>query len=441
MYDQINSSSGSLFYINCARRIGKSFMLCVLAIEYALRNPESEIKYAAPTAKSVKKIIRPHFTKILKDCPPHLRPRWSALDGEYIFPNGSTITVAGCDNQNYETLRGTSSSLNIVDEAGFIDDLKYVVEDVLTPMTIDTNGKTIIASTPPRSPAHPAIKLMEQCQTSGDYCHRTIFDCPRLSKNQVDNFIRKQAAGRTIEEFTSSTTFRREYLAEIVIDESSAVIPEFTAEKEAELVRDFRVSDYADRYTSLDVGWKDGMAAVFAVWDANDACLYIQDEYLQFKITTGTLAASVREIERQLWYPFPPYLRIADNDLLLIHDLSSDHGLTFIPTAKDDKELQVNALRQMVAANKVVIHPRCKKLIRQLHSTVWNKARSSYERNAEGHGDLVDALVYLVRNIRRSRLQTPPGQYDPYNMYVPRKGFKSASGTGAAVLNLFTRRG
>ena len=108
----------------------------------------------------------------------------------------------------------------------------------------------------------------------------------------------------------------------------------------------------------------------------------------------------------ELWSTEKPYLRIADNNLQTIADINR-HGLTFIPTKKDDKELQVNNLREWIRGYKIFIHPRCRRLISQLGSTVWNKQRTSYERNSEGHGDLLDALVYLVRNVRRDRNPFP----------------------------------
>jgi len=109
-----------------------------------------------------------------------------------------------------------------------------------------------------------------------------------------------------------------------------------------------------------------------------------------------------------LWGNESPYLRISDNNLQTIADINQ-HGLTFVPTRKDDKELQVNNLREWVRGYKIFIHPRCRRLIAQLASTVWNKNRTSYERNTEGHGDLLDSLVYLVRNVRRDRDPRPAG--------------------------------
>lgn len=89
--------------------------------------------------------------------------------------------------------------------------------------------------------------------------------------------------------------------------------------------------------------------------------------------------------------------------MLAIADLHQRHGLTFLPTRKDDKQLAVDELDVMVRRGKLRIHPRCTNLIREMYSTVWNASRTEWERTADGHGDLLDALVYVLRNVRRHR--------------------------------------
>ena len=93
------------------------------------------------------------------------------------------------------------------------------------------------------------------------------------------------------------------------------------------------------------------------------------------------------------------------SDPLTIADLAT-HGLYFSPTAKDDKENQVNRVREWVQSGKLFVNPRCQKLLFQLRNTVWNEKRDDFVRTKEGHGDLLDALIYLCRNVDR--------QHNPY---------------------------
>ena len=101
--------------------------------------------------------------------------------------------------------------------------------------------------------------------------------------------------------------------------------------------------------------------------------------------------------------PRQPYLRIGDNAAGLCKEMSLQHGLAMLPTDKHDKALHVDAANQLLGSLRIRIHSRCVRLIEQLYTTVWNKARSEWERTAKDHGDLIDCLVYLLRNVRWHR--------------------------------------
>jgi hypothetical protein len=414
-YDCIEGTTGGSFYFNKARRIGGSYLLCLRAIETCLRKPNAQVKYAAPTAKAVRNIIRPNIRKILRDCPRELRPKWNSMDMEFKFHNGSSISVAGCENQNYENLRGTEADEIYLDEVGFISDLGYIISDVLMPQTQDTGGRLILCSTPPRSPGHEAVKIAMDHKANGKFWECTVWDNPRKTKAQHTEYLRKIATtkGMSLDEFFASTTFKREYLGEFIADEEYSVIPEWSKELENYIVRFHQRPKYTDCYVSLDVGWKDGMAGLFGYYDYNQEKLIIEDEYLVFKKTTDVVAEGLRQKEIELWGKQEPYLRISDNNLQFIADLNSKGKMSFIPTSKDHKELQINRVREWIRLRKIVIHPRCKRLVTQLASTTWNKNRTSYERTSEGHGDLLDALVYMVRNVRTSKNPNPRGELGP----------------------------
>lgn len=415
IYDIIKKQTGGSFYLNKARRIGGSYFLAVLAIEVCLQKPDAQVKYAAPTAKAVRKIITPNIKKILRDCPKELRPKFSLIEGEWQFPNGSSLAIAGCDNQQYENLRGTEADFICLDEVGFMDELDYILNDVLMPQVQDTNGLIVLTSTPPRSPAHEAFKIAMAHKESGRYHLSTVWDNPRRTPEQHTKFFTQMAEskGVSIDEFYASTTFRREYLGEFISDEERSVIPEWSQVIERHITdkaRNLNRPEYCDKYISMDVGWRDGTGVLFAYWDFRNARLVVEDEILTFKKTSDENADIIYSKKLELWGDEKPYLCISDNDLQTIADInthSSRKGITFIPTRKDDKELQVNNLREWIKSYKIYIHPRCRRLLTQLGSTVWNKQRTSYERNTEGHGDLLDALVYLVRNVRRDRNPYP----------------------------------
>jgi hypothetical protein len=454
-YDRIKNSKHSWWYLNWGRRTGKSFLLCVIAVEYALKNPGAQIKYAAGTGKLVRTVIRPILKKLFVDCPKDLQPRFKALEGTYDFANGSSIAVAGCDDGNADSLRGTESHLNIIDEAAFVKDLNYVIDDILRPQTFTTGGRTILSSTPPRSLAHPAITYMQACERVGAYSHKTVYDNVRVSPETREAFIAEDAErlALSVEAYKKSTTFRREYLAEPIADADYAVIP-WDAETEFKVVKRVERPAHYDIYTSADFGYvKDCHGILYGYWDFQNARLVIESCDRLVRTPTDVLAKVVTTKERLLWLGPQAdedetpniYKRVADGGglgQLIIIDLQRQHKLTFQATQKDAKELQVNQLKMMIANGQLVIDPNCIDLIQQLRTTVWNEGRTSYERNVYGHGDLLDSLVYLVRNIDRSRNPYPsePGLSRSLYAFHWRKK-KQGSEDEYAFLKAFGRKG
>ena len=202
------------YVLNCSRRWGKSTILCLIATEYCLRNPNSLVRFAAPTGKALKKIIIPIMRLICKDAPEQYKPKFRALDAIYVFHNGSELHMAGTDGGNAESLRGQTSHLNVIDEAGFCDDLDYLMKSILMPQTLTTGGKTLLASTPSKTPAHDFHTIAQECKEAGHYMTYTIYDNPSISEKTRELYA-KEAGG------FESSTWKREYLCQFVVDANS----------------------------------------------------------------------------------------------------------------------------------------------------------------------------------------------------------------------------
>jgi hypothetical protein len=441
----IEASRRFKYLIKCARRLGKTYLLCTIAIMTCLRKNGAQVRYAAPTKVSLRKLIRPIMRKILKDCPEHLKPKFS--DNTYTFPNpelvgtgardiyegGSEIHLAGVNNGNSDDLRGTAADLFIVDEAGSVDDLHYLVHDVAMPQLLDEDldvvegRRLLIASSPPRTPAHEFTAMAREAEVDGNYSHYNIFaggypeEVLRLFLKE-DGIPEEQIQAFLGGDYDNvSSTIKREYLALDVVDTESALVPEWTA--------DFVVSDIVKdefwpfyfKYESLDVGVKHFSVCLFGHYDFRQARLFIHDEVKMNgpQMTTKLLAAAITQTERVVFgipgkeREDPPKIfevrkRISDKDLLLIQDLRADHQLTFAATDKGELEQMINDVRIWVGAKKVFVHERCKQLRGCLAFGVWNKHRTDFDVSLEfGHFDALAALMYLIRNIKADAAVNP----------------------------------
>jgi hypothetical protein len=331
-------------------------------------------------------------------CPMELRPQWNSLDSCYRYPNGSEIHLAGANDGHADDSRGQRAHLCIVDEAGFVDDLDYLAGSVLLPQTLTTGGRLILISTPPITPAHAFIAEVELARGRGGHIFRTIDDCTHLSDKQKADLI--ESMGGKL-----STRARRELWCEHIVDEERAVVPEFSDDRRSRIVVPVPPPTHEQPTIAIDVGFEDLTAILFGYWHFATARLHIQREVVIKRGRTDQVAQAITDTEATLWSAnqnLAPPVRWSDTDLRLIADLGELHNLGVTPTAKDDKESQVNALRMLVKDERIRIDPSCVMLIGTLRTAVWNKARTSFERLREyGHADALDALIYLHRNVDR----------------------------------------
>lgn len=410
----IDTSPKRIIVVVSSRRIGKSYMLLIKAIEECLSKDNSIVKYICPKQNMLKKILNPMMKEILTDCPIDIRPKYKTNDRVWMFPNGSQIQMEGTDNGNHENIRGGNANLCIVDEAGFCTELDYVVKSVLLPTTTTTKGKVILISTPSKKPDHEFVEMyMKPAEFANELIIKTIHDNPMVSAEEVQDIIKEYPGGE------SNPEYRREYLCEVVMDEDSSVVPEFSRELEDAIVQEWKRPKFYDVYVSMDPGYRDLTAVLFAYFDFYRNKVVIEDELVlkgSTTVNTEYLAARILEKEAQLFFDIytkeakKPFMRVSDINPTLLNDLHTLHGLHFNPTAKDDKRAAVNQTRVMLAQGNVIINPRCVNLIRHLKGATWDKSGKKYARSPDsGHYDCVDALIYLLRNIVKSKNPFPPG--------------------------------
>jgi hypothetical protein len=422
VYETIKNDPNDVVTLLISRRYGKSFLNCILAVETCIKNPNAIIKYACPQQRQVKTVIKPIMREIFKDAPSeyNVSEMWKEQDKVYKFPNGSEIQLAGTDNGNAENLRGGYANLLICDEAGFMDDIEYVINSILLPTTDTTDGRLILTSTPNyKDPQHEFHEhFVFPMEAEGRLIKYTIDDSPMVTPEKIEKIVERYPGGR------DNPKFRCEYYCEIPRSSELTVIPEFSGEvKQNCIVSEIEKPAFFDPYVSMDVGFRDLTVALFGYYDFRKAKLVILDELVMNGaiMTTDYLAEQIRMKEELRFQDeefneqIPTFLRVMDNDLKLINDLSRLHNINFIATAKDNKEAAINEVRMWIHQGRVEIHERCKHLIYHLEAAQWDKNRKKFKHlkdspNGEirgGHADSLDAFIYLVRNIVSSKNPFP----------------------------------
>ena len=398
LWDQILDEDADTAAYIASRQQGKTFITRAIACEVAIRCPGESVNIGAPVGKEMRKINRTVMRDILRDCPEDLKPRYNRSDGTYEFPNGSHVFTAGLNNGHEDDQRGNNAILNILDEAGFIDQLDYCLVDVYGPQTDTRGGTTLLCSTPPKTPAHELKSIFDDLE---QYARVITVDIHQTEATEADKARIMRRCGGEL-----STSWRREYLCLFIVDSELQVIPEWSDVYVRGIERT-ELFAFWHKYSAMDLGVRDFNATLFAYYDFAAATLVIEDEWIARgpEVTTDKIINRVIEREEALGYK-PMRLRIADNNnVQLLVDLAMD-GLPFVATSKEELPAMMNTLRLWIDEGRVIVHPRCQNLIGCLKNAIWKDSkdgrwigRELARAKAYGHFDALMALVYLVRNV------------------------------------------
>lgn len=416
--------------LNIARRWGKTFFFIVWCLELAIRKHGARIPYAAMTEISVREFVEPILRELADEAPDGYAP--TAVKGEWHIPaTGSRIVVKGCeDRKKADRLRGPAADGAVVDEAGFIDVLGYVVREVIAPQLITTDGMMLIGSSAPESPEHEFWELADECQTAGAYLHQTIYDAPHLNARQIASYAAEAGGEDTL-------AWRREGLSERVVDTAKAVYPEWTiAEHEAEhnpdavpVVGAIERPSHFDAYVVGDLGFADMTFILFAYYHFERAQIVIERELMLQRETSDVIEARVRKIRTELWGQRKPLVQKLEGDATTVASIRKEERIAAgeaergvsdrggDPTAWQQiafvgMEAAVNAARLRIKRRGVLVHPSCTHLVAHLRGATWNDQRTDFVRVKRGgvvvhHFDGAAAFAYLVRELRPNRNPHP----------------------------------
>lgn len=408
------------FALDISRRWGKTFVLCLIAIELAVTTPNARIRFAAPTLDELAERVIPICEEILADCPEHLRPVWRRQRKAFIFPNGALIRLAGVNNQGARKLRGSGAELFIIDEGGFIDEVTKLIKSVAIPQLLDTHGTLLGGSTPPESPAHEYVDFYRECKAAGNWYHADVYSMvtEALTPETVDMFAADCGGYGTV-------TFRREYLSEYVADEELVVIPDFRQELHVRPVPMPDTYPFWHKYVAMDIGAtrRDFTAVLFAHYHYKEATVYVERVLIDSKLPrmrSPQLAKAIRAIECDLWGEHAAPSRWSDNnnvELLVELATDPDHPVMFRPTSKDELPAMVQNARDWFARNRVAIgtHESCKQLAECVRDGTWKGTdwigREFDRTSTLGHLDALAALIYLLRNIDERQASPIPANW------------------------------
>lgn len=385
VYDFVGRTDDMTVVSNMHRGSGKSFLKILLCFETALRGRHA--KYVGPTAKMVRSIAFPHASTILSHCPAELRPKFRYVDGCYEFPSGGTVWLAGADTGHADTLRGTDTHFGAIDEFGFMADPDYVINEVLMPRVLTANGRLALSTTPPRSPSHPAARLIREARERGSLFTLSIYDNPDVTVEQRARYARECGGENT-------TAFRREFGCEVITEESAAVIPEAQGK---DWVAEYSPKDPVPyESVALDPSGLSVYVAAVNIARRNDENTCCTTHYVYHE-ESAVNASPFEFVDQHV---------LGDRAVLTnLHpqecaELARRTGLPLVPRSREEPKLLAGTVRTMLRTGVLRVDPECSTVIRHLKDAVWNDQRTDFDASGDGgRFDAVSAVGRLLRSL------------------------------------------
>lgn len=385
--EQIYSSTYQLIVGKISRRWGKTFTLVTYAIEQAIQQKQ-HIRYGCAFLTDLEEFVLPAFEIILADCPEYLLPVFQKSKKRWMFKNGSTIKLVGLD-KNPNGLRGNAINIMIIDEASFVAKLKYIHNSIIIPATMkQKNIKLIFISTPPESPEHFFVELINKAQVEEDafFLELTIDDISDLEPAEKERLL--NAVGGP-----NSNTALREFYCQIIVEAGRAIAPAWNEEihvgiPEEKYIKHINWQLFGDTGGVRDftvfhqMGWSHDLGLVL-VWDE-----------MWFGPHTPTSKIIDAVIDK--WNFMPTTLDCTGQ---LGIDWSAN-GLPAATPVKDTFTSSLLTVNNSFYLNETLIHPRCKLLKQTLNNHMTNPKRTDFERmETTGHADAVMSYCYGLRGV------------------------------------------
>lgn len=241
-----------------SRRLGKSFTGANAVIQFCVKYPGCFNLIIGLTAESTKK---QYWQNILDNAERAglVIAQQNKADGTLEFSNGSSIKLGGNSNkEEADKYRGNAlTGICIIDEVGHQKyGLKYLVEDVVTPMLQSKESRLLMIGTPPRIPHHYSERCWNN-DTFGHF-HGTAVDNPHLGKpfkEMIADVCREKGVDET------DSLIRREYFGEFAYDTEAQCYKGY--QTYGKLPKDFKTTNI---YIGVDFGFEDfnGIARIDA---------------------------------------------------------------------------------------------------------------------------------------------------------------------------------
>lgn len=407
-----------------SRRAGKTYLALRYLVHVAQNQPGTIVGYLTKTRQWAKELLWTELHKLDQDH--HLRIDFNNSELTAVFPNGSTLKLAGAsDLQEADKLRGFAYSLLILDEIQAVPDkvMKYVVKEILPAALGDYAGTLLVSGTPPESCAGYFYDAATNPDMKFSRHHWTVAENPMFPQwseeeeweDLVQDWLAQEREDHNLKE--TDPAYLREYLGQFV-KEASRFIYDL---QDVNKLDPKKVPSDLVLVMGIDSGWHDETAFVIVGYEPYDQKVYHVESISKPHMTYYKIEQQVHEliekyqpqggIETIVYDPAGEGKTIGES---LTEALTERFDLTIEFAQKQQKRNFMLLLKSDMRAGRALVqYP--SKLWDQLQALQWNDART---REREGQPcDEADAFLYAWKNcyqfLKENRPETKPEEMNP----------------------------
>jgi hypothetical protein len=378
------------------RQFGGKTELGIRLLESCLAEAEPTTGlFIAKDTKSARRATREKFLRVFDS-------RLYSVNTDRIIKraNPRAVINIGSIDKDADRLRGGTNHIIHGSEAAFWkmdhgETILGVFDKILNPTTRIYDGYVLLETT-----LNGKNGFHDLWQDAAKYGFQKLL--VSLSQMLAMGLISQDDYDRT-KSTTHPLVFRQEYECEFIT---------FLGRTYDEFDSDIHVQDMAS-----PADWQKVLIAIDWGFDPSATCVlfaYVQDDVLHVfdeihekKQRPEETAAAIRDMFEH--YRVTSFAAVADHDTARVEELN----LRGIPCGLAKK---VNVLgnrmqiKEMLYNDKILIHPRCKFLIRDVETAVWNAKKEGeldYSQFTYNHGDAEAALRYLVRELGQAETEKP----------------------------------
>jgi len=398
----ILQSNRKLFW-GKARQVGGSVLAGFYAVYVAITEPRSEILIISVNEDEARKFFEQQV-KVIFDQLPII----SGLDWPSVYPKTTELTLSNGSKiismtSHPNAGRGRTSRLIIMDEAGIIEHAASIWKAAMPAIEQNPKGQILVISNACHGSWFNEMykKIMDGKAKGVNRYFLSAWADPKRDQNWYNE---------TMTQYVSEIDFFTDYpLTEdqMFLQKEGKVIPNFIASEGGRHVYKFEPNWNNKLIYGYDDGYIHYSVFLIMLYDDISDKLFVLDESYCINKDTEQICKAINEkvsFWQALGMPLEAWRKIADTAIFAqkgqkpVSELIKFYtGIQFSKSYKYNEDSSLQLIRVRCNNDKIIIHPRCKELRRQLDG--WRYGKNGEPEDKENDGP--DVVKYVVAELKK----------------------------------------